>query len=82
MFGGHSIDRFDKITKNFYCLMRFFSGGSSGSASSRLLKFVSKQDFFMVLVVRFFSWCTDQVGLVLVKTIVSVDRLDGKQNLY
>ena len=81
MFGGHSIDRFDKDYEKLLLFDEIFSGGSSGSASSRLFKIREQTGLFYDVSGSLLVGCSDQPGLVLVKTIVSVDRLDEAKSV-
>ncbi len=78
-FAGSSVSRFDDDYDKLLVFDQIFSGGALGSMSSRLFGLRERSGLFYTIRGSLISRATEQPGMVLVKTIVSTDRLDEAQ---
>ena len=78
-FAGKSVSRADEDYDKLRVFDQIFTGGALGSMSSRLFGLRERSGLFYTIGGSVTAQATDQPGVVLVKTIVSNDRLDEAQ---
>lgn len=75
-FGGLSVSRHDPLYDKILLFDQIFSGGVLGSMSSRLFELRERSGIFYTIAGSLLAGVSHQPGLVMVKTIVSNDRLE------
>lgn len=74
-YAGLSLARTDKNYDKLLVFDQLFTGGSSGSMSSRLFQLREETGFFYTIGGSLLAGATDQPGMMLVATMVSLDSL-------
>ena len=80
-FAGLSIDRYDKEFDNLLLFDQIFGGGSLGSMSSRLFQLREETGLFYTISGSLLAMSGEQPGMSMVKTLVSLDRLDQAEKV-
>jgi len=78
-FAGLSVDRMHEDYDKFWLLDQIFGGGALGSMSSRLFQLRENSGLFYGIAGSLKSGANEQPGMVVVRTLVSLDRLDEAQ---
>ena len=78
--GGLSIDRKHQNFDKLLLFDQIFSGGALGSLSSRLFQLREQSGLFYTIGGSLIAGADEQPGMVLVQTIVSLDRLHEAEN--
>ncbi len=76
MFAGRSINRLHEDYEKLLLFDQIFGGGTNGSMTSQLMKIREQTGLFYGIRGSLIVGCDEQAGMVLVKTTVSLDRLD------
>ncbi len=74
-FAGHSIDRKHPDYDKLLLFDQIFGGGVLGSMHSRLFKLREQSGLFYTIGGSLIAGADEQPGMILVQTIVSLDRL-------
>ncbi len=78
-FAARSITRLDPDYEKLLLFDQVFSGGSNGSMTSRLMMIREQSGLFYGIGGTLIAGCDEQPGMVLIKTTVSLDRLEEAQ---
>lgn len=81
LFAGHSIPRVHPDYEKLLLFDQIFGGGAQGSMSSRLFKIREQTGLFYGVGGSLLVGCADEPGMVLVKTTVSLDRLQEAKDI-
>lgn len=76
-----SVSRIDQEFDKLYLFDQIFGGGVLGSMASRLFQLREQSGLFYTIQGGVTVQANDQPGMAMVKTIVSLDRLDEAENL-
>ncbi len=76
MFVGRSIDRLHTDYEKLLLFDQMFGGGANGSMSCQLMKIREQTGLFYGIRGSLIVGCDEQPGMVMVKTTVSLDRLE------
>jgi len=76
MFAGRSINRLHEDYEKLLLFDQIFGGGTNGSMTSQLMKIREQTGLFYGIRGSLIVGCDEEPGMVLVKTTVSLDRLD------
>ena len=76
MFAGRSITRLHEDYEKLLLFDQIFGGGTNGSMTSQLMKIREQTGLFYGIRGSLIVGCDEEAGMVLVKTTVSLDRLD------
>jgi len=79
-FAGLSVDRKDPDYDKLLIFDQIFGGGLLGSLHSRLFQLREQSGLFYTINGSLISGANEQPGIVMVKTIVSLDRLAEAEN--
>lgn len=74
-FAGRSVSRLDKDFDALLLFDQIFGGGVLGSMSSQLFQLRQRSGLFYGISGSFIAGADEQPGMLLVKTVVSLDRL-------
>lgn len=80
-FAGLSLQRFDPDYDALLIFDQIFTGGSSGTMSSRLFDLREQSGLFYTISGSLVAYADEQPGMLFIKTIVSMDRLQEAQKL-
>jgi len=80
-FAGLSVDRKHSDYDKLWLFDQIFGGGVLGSMNSRLMKLREQSGLFYVIGGSLKSGANEQPGMVQVKTIISLDRLEEAQDV-
>ncbi len=75
-FAGRSINRLHPDFDKLFLFDQIFGGGALGSMSSRLFKLREQSGLFYTIGGSLVAGADEEPGMLLVQTIVSLDRLD------
>ena len=80
-YSGHSVSRIHPNYDKLLIFDQIFGGGSLGAMSSRLFKIRERSGLFYTIAGSLISRANLQPGMSIVKTIVSLDRLQEAEKL-
>jgi len=81
VFAGLSVDRFHEDYEAILLFDQIFTGGSLRSMSSRLFKLREQSGLFYTIGGSLLYGSSEQPGMILIKTIVSNDRVVEAENV-
>jgi zinc protease len=81
MFAGRSIKRLHEDYEKLLLFDQIFGGGTNGSMTSHLMKIREQTGLFYGIRGSLIVGCDEETGMVLIKTTVSVDRLDEAKEI-
>ena len=80
-FAGRSINRLHPDFDKLFLFDQIFGGGALGSMSSRLFKLREQSGLFYTIGGSLVAGADEEPGMLLVQTIVSLDRLDEAEKV-
>ena len=81
MFAGRSIRRLDKDYEKLLVFDQIFGGGANGSMSCQLMKARQEGGLFYGIKGSLIVGCDEEPGMVVVKTTVSLSRLEEAKEI-